>query len=185
MFVSSQNSYVEVLESGSFGKWFGHEGRTLVNEISALIKETSLVALRVKRLPATRETWVRSLGWEDPLEKVMATHSSTLAWKIPGTEKPGRLHSMGSQRVGHDWATSLSLWKSSLDPSSIWGHSKMAAVYEPGSDPSPDTKSAGASILVFQPLEMYMPPSLWYSLIAGRRDYNNWDHSTLDALLIW
>ena len=62
MFVSSQNSYVEVLESGSFGKWFGHEGRTLVNEISALIKETSLVAQRVKRLSATRETWVRSLG---------------------------------------------------------------------------------------------------------------------------
>ena len=73
-----------------------------MNEISALIKETSLVAQRVKRLPAMRETWVRSLGWEDPLAKEMATHSSTLAWKIPWTEKPGRLHSMGSQRVGHD-----------------------------------------------------------------------------------
>ena len=60
------------------------------------------MAQRVKRLPATWETWVRSLGWEDPLEKEMATHSSTLAWKIPWTEKPGRLHSMGSQRVGHD-----------------------------------------------------------------------------------
>ena len=73
-----------------------------MNEISALIKETSLVAQRVKRLPAMRETWVRSLGWEDPLAKEMATHSSTLAWNIPWTEKPGRLHSMGSQRVGHD-----------------------------------------------------------------------------------
>ena len=73
-----------------------------MNEISALIKETSLVAQRVKRLPAMRETWVRSLGWEDPLAKEMTTHSSTLAWKIPWTEKPGRLHSMGSQRVGHD-----------------------------------------------------------------------------------
>ena len=73
-----------------------------MNEISVLIKETSLVAQRVKRLPAMRETWVRSLGWEDPLAKEMATHSSTLAWKIPWTEKPGRLHSMGSQRVGHD-----------------------------------------------------------------------------------
>ena len=56
-----------------------------------------------------RETWVRSLGREDPLEKEMATHSSTLAWKIPWTEKSGRLQSMGSQRVGHDWVTSLSL----------------------------------------------------------------------------
>ena len=65
----------------------------------------SLVAQRVKRLLALRETWVRSLGREDPLEKEMATHSSTLAWKIPWTEKPDRLQSMGSQRVGHDWAT--------------------------------------------------------------------------------
>ena len=62
----------------------------------------SLVAQRVKRLPAMRETRVRSLGQEDLLEKEMATHSSTLAWKIPWTEKPGRLQSMGSQRVGQD-----------------------------------------------------------------------------------
>ena len=55
-----------------------------------------------KRLPTARETWVRSLGWEDPLEKEMATHSSTLAWKIPWTEEHGRLQSMGSQRVSHD-----------------------------------------------------------------------------------
>ena len=63
---------------------------------------TSLVAQTVKRLPAVRETQVRSLGWKDPLEKEMATHSSTLAWKIPCSEEPGRLPSMGSQRVGHD-----------------------------------------------------------------------------------
>ena len=69
----------------------------------------SLVAQRLKRLPGMRETRVRSLGWEDPLEKEMATHSSTLAWRIPWREEPGRLQSMGSQRVGHDWATSLSL----------------------------------------------------------------------------
>ena len=62
----------------------------------------SLVAQRVKRLPTMLETQVQSLGWEDPLEKAMATHSSTLAWKILWTEKPGRLQSMGSQRVGHD-----------------------------------------------------------------------------------
>ena len=56
----------------------------------------------VKRLPAVRETQVQSLGWEDSLEKEMATHSSILAWKISWTEEPGRLPSMGSQRVGHD-----------------------------------------------------------------------------------
>ena len=61
-----------------------------------------LVAQRVKHLPARWETQVRSLGREDPLKKEMATHSSTLSWKIPWTEKPGRLQSMGSQRVGHD-----------------------------------------------------------------------------------
>ena len=56
----------------------------------------------VKRLPAMQETWVLSLDREDPLEKEMATHSSTLAWKIPWTEKPGRLQSPGLQRVRHD-----------------------------------------------------------------------------------
>ena len=60
------------------------------------------VAQRVKHLPAMQETWVLSLGQEDPLEKEMATHSSTLAWKISWTKKPGRLQSMGSQRVGRD-----------------------------------------------------------------------------------
>ena len=60
------------------------------------------MAQMVKNVPAMQEGWVRSLGWEDPLEKGMATHSSTLAWKIPWTEKPSRLQSMGSQRVGHD-----------------------------------------------------------------------------------
>ena len=54
----------------------------------------------VKNLPAVQETWVRSLGWEDPLEKEMAIHSSTVAWKIPWTEEPGRLQSMGSQSPG-------------------------------------------------------------------------------------
>ena len=62
----------------------------------------SLVAQTVKNLPAVQEIWVRSLGWEDPLEKEMATHSSILAWKISWTEEPGGLQSMGSRRVGHD-----------------------------------------------------------------------------------
>ena len=63
---------------------------------------TSLVAQSVKRLPTMQETQVQSLGWEDLLKKEMATYSSILAWKIPWTEEPGRLQSMGSQRVGHD-----------------------------------------------------------------------------------
>ena len=66
------------------------------------VNRASLVAQRVKRLPAMWETRVRSLGREDPLEKEMATHSSILAWKSPWTEKPDRLQSMGSQRVRHD-----------------------------------------------------------------------------------
>ena len=63
---------------------------------------TTLVAQMVKRLSTMWETWVLSLGREDPLEKEMAIHSSTIAWKTPRTEEPGRLQSMGSQRVGHD-----------------------------------------------------------------------------------
>ena len=64
--------------------------------------EASLVAQRLKRLPLMRETWVRSLSQEDPLEKEMATHSSILAWRIPWTEEPGGLQSIGLQRVIHD-----------------------------------------------------------------------------------
>ena len=74
-----------------------------------MLDVTSLVAQTVKRLPAMRETRIWFLGQEDALEKEMAIHSNTLAWKIPWTEDPDRLQSMGSQRVGHDWATSLSL----------------------------------------------------------------------------
>ena len=70
--------------------------------------KTSLVAQTVKHLSTVQKTRGQSLGREDPLEKEMATHSSTIAWKIPWTEEPGGLQSMGSQRVGHDWATSLS-----------------------------------------------------------------------------
>ena len=66
------------------------------------LKVTTLVAQTVKRLPTMQETRVRSLGREDPLEKEMATHFNILAWRIPWTEEPDRLQSMGSQRVGHD-----------------------------------------------------------------------------------
>ena len=67
-----------------------------------LLSMTSLVAQMVQRLSTKRETRVQSLGREDPLGKEMAVHSSTIAWKIPWTEEPGRLQSMGSQRVGHN-----------------------------------------------------------------------------------
>ena len=62
---------------------------------------TSL-AQTVKKPPVMQETWVQSLGWEDPLEKGMATYSSIITWRIPWTEEPGGLQSMGSQRVGHN-----------------------------------------------------------------------------------
>ena len=78
----------------------------------------SLVAQTVKRLSIVRETRVWALGWEDPLEKEMSIYSRTIAWKIPWTEEPGRLQSMGSQRVGHDWATSLF--------TAPWGVSELA-----------------------------------------------------------
>ena len=65
------------------------------------IKFLVVVAQSVKN-PAMQETWDQSQGWEDPLEKEMATHSSILVWRIPWTEEPGGLQSMGSQRVGHD-----------------------------------------------------------------------------------
>ena len=66
-----------------------------------------LVAHTVKNLPAMQENQVQSLGWEDPLEKGMATHPRILAWRIPWTEEPGDLQSMGSQRVGHNWMTNI------------------------------------------------------------------------------
>ena len=81
---------------------------------------TSLVAQTVKRLPTMRETWFQSLGGEDPLEKAMAPHSSILAWKIPWTEEPGRLQSMGSQRVRHNWVTSLSLMETQTWRTDLW-----------------------------------------------------------------
>ena len=70
--------------------------------IYIILFPASLMAQTVKRLTTMRETWVDSLGQEDLLEKVMATHSSILAWKIPWMEEPGRLQSMALQRVGHD-----------------------------------------------------------------------------------
>ena len=70
--------------------------------VCSIVFDSLSVAQSVKNLPAVQETWVRSLCWEDPLKKEMATHSSILAWKISWTEESGGLQPMGSQRVGHD-----------------------------------------------------------------------------------
>ena len=70
-----------------------------------LCSRASLVSQKVKNPPAMQETWIRSLGWEDLLEELLATHSSILAWRIPCTEEPAGLQSMGSQRIGHVWVT--------------------------------------------------------------------------------
>ena len=80
-----------------------------------------------------QETWIWSLGWEDPLEKEMATHSSILAWRIPWMEEPGRPQSMGSQRVKHDWATSpspsyIELWFLSFFPRISKGYLQFSSV---------------------------------------------------------
>ena len=91
------------------------------------IPMTSLVAQMVKHLPTMRETRVQSLGREYLLEKEMATHSSILAWKIPWTEEPGRLQSMGSQRVGHDWATFFLFF---LMADSCWGLTENNKILE-------------------------------------------------------
>ena len=79
------------------------EGRECIyKQASAHVVKKQLVAQMLRSPPAVQETWVQSLGQEDPLEKGKATHSSILAWKIPRTEEPDGLQSMGSQRVGHD-----------------------------------------------------------------------------------
>ena len=85
--------------------WMEEPGRLQsqkVRQDGAVSLSLSLVAQMVKNLLAVQETWVRSLGREDPLEKRIATHARILVWRIPWTEEPGRLQSMGSQRVGHD-----------------------------------------------------------------------------------
>ena len=89
---------------GEFHGLYGSRGHK-ESDKTATFTLASLVAQTVKNLPAMWQTWVRSLGREDPLEKEVAVHSSILAWEIPWTEKPCGLQSMGSQRVGHNWAT--------------------------------------------------------------------------------
>ena len=139
------NVYIEILIPNMmiFGEYLGR---------------TSLVAQMVKRLSTMRETQVQSLGWEDPLEKKMAIHSSTLAWKIPWTEEPGRLQSMGSQRVRHNWATLLthSGWNEFIGmepPRWYWRAYKgteTRTFSSSGSEVSPEPDHAGTLPFNFQ-----------------------------------
>ena len=85
-----------------------------IQSVSCFSVGASLVSQMVKNLSAMQDTWVWSLGWEDPLEKGTATHSSILAWRMPWTEEPGRLQSMESQRVRHHWVTFTFTWYPAL-----------------------------------------------------------------------
>ena len=116
----------------------------------------------VKRLPTMQETQVQSLGQEDPLEKEMATHSSILAWKIPWTEKPGTLQSMGSQRARHKWTISLTLMNS--------GSNGKASAYNardpgsiPGSGRSPGKRNGNP--LQYSCLENPMDGGAWLATV--------------------
>ena len=98
--VFKKNAYTE--QVFFVGKTLFSKKIFLVSQYLSTLVSASLVAQRIKHLPAMQETRVRSLGQEDPVEMAMASHPSTLAWKIQWTEKPGGVQSMGSLRVGHD-----------------------------------------------------------------------------------
>ena len=119
----------------------------------------SLVAQTVKHLPTVWETWVRSLDWEDLLEKEMGTHSSILAWKIPWAEEHSRLQPMGLQRVGQNWATkhSNSCIKCDNGPKS---HGK-----------GPLNTCIWTTLCFVTPRSFYLPPRLrlWQNLPSHKR----------------
>ena len=100
-----------------FQKYFLAHGPSLI---------PSLGAQTVKNLPAIQETQVQSLGWEDPLEKGMVTHSSILSWRIPWTEEPGGLQPTESERVGHDWE--MNTLSCLPTQASLWQISKIGAI---------------------------------------------------------
>ena len=117
---ADREAHCEKKPSSGLGVWGEKRAHNSCCRISALKKlfpRISLVAQMAQCLPTGQESWVRFLGQEDPLEKEMATRSSTLAWKIPWTEDPGSLQPMGSQRVRNNWAASLSLSRPQMTPS--------------------------------------------------------------------
>ena len=142
----------------------------------------TVVAQTVKHLSTMRETWVRSLGWEDPLEKEMAIHSRTIAWKIPWTEEPGRLQSMGSQRVRHNWVTSLihSLTGASLVAQLVKNLPAMQETWAQSlgwEDPLEKGKATHSSILAWR-----IP---WTTVHWSQRVGQDWVTSLSFFLLPW
>ena len=108
-----------------------------------------------------QEIWVLSLGWEDSLEKEMATHSSTLGWKIPRAEEPCRLQSMESQRVGHDWATSLHFFTSCFSSICWKDYLVSIALYCYLCQKSIAHISLGLYLTLFSPIVLYVFPFIY------------------------
>ena len=132
------------------------------------------MAQTVKCLPDMQETWVRFLGREDPLEKEMTIHSSTLAWKIPWMEEPDRLQSMGSQRVGHDWATSRFLREAYNVSLCHWPPQRTYWMWFPNGciKPSVTERACLLSCSVvsdsLQPVECSLPGSSVHGILQAR-----------------
>ena len=125
------------------------------------------MAQRLKHLPPMRETRVRSLGQEDPLEKKMVAHSSILAWRIPWMEKPGRLQSTGSPRVGHAGVTSPSLIQSARSgfPSGSDGKESACSAGDPGSIPGSGSSpgEGNGNLLRYPCLKNSMDRGAWWT----------------------
>ena len=130
----------------------------------------SLVAQMEKNLPAMWENWVPSLGWEDPLEKAMATHSSMLAWGIPWIEEPAWLQSMGSQRVRHGWATNT------LHCRGVWMQRRDTFVQMIYCKRTENTKSTRISNVNWKDGK-----SIWYCLDVVKRNFKSKDQSLIPA----
>ena len=136
-----------------------HEQKNSPMILHNLLAEASLVAQIVKSPPAMQKTQICSLGWKDPLQKGMAIHSSILAWRVPWTEEPGRLQSMASHRVGHDWATNTHIH---TQPSS---YCLLALLSKSNSRKTSVTLTLPLSFI--QPMGIsFLPPSFLWNFFA-------------------
>ena len=134
------------------------------------------MAQRVKRLPAMQETWVQSLGREDPLEKEMATHSSVLAWRIPWMEEPGGLPSTGSQRVGQDQATNT--FTRTYGGLPWWLSGKESACQCSRHEFDPWSRKIPHAVGQLTPCATATEPVLWSSGAATTESYMPWSPSS-------